>query len=142
MADLYSFISSEQVTVLIPPNSTRTEQQVTAQATASGIVFLARFIAELYQYPDEVASSLNTLAQWFNDYAAVPGVAGISAVQEINSQNELEDKIDVTVVSTSGKSSTVFRTFYPTVDFGNVVYDNFAAAVARQRAQLDAVEAA
>jgi hypothetical protein len=140
MANLYTFINAEQITVFQPPNGSQTMQQVTAEANTSGIIFLHQFLPEVYKIADSVVNTLNGLASGFNEYATVAGVEGIQAVQEIDSQNQLADKIDVTVLSTSGKSSTVFRTTYPMVDFFDTGYLAFIAAVEKQRAQLDAVE--
>jgi hypothetical protein len=142
MADRYSFVSEELVTQIIPPTSSVTEHQVTAQALRSGVGYVARFPKELYVFPDEVALSLNALADGFDTFSAIPGVDGIAAIQEIDTQNQIIDRIDVTVVSTSGKSSTVFRTYYPTVDLPAVRIQAFEHEVARQRAILDAVEGA
>lgn len=142
MAQLYTFISASDVSVFIPPNSSITEHQVTAQANQSGVVFVARFPQELYQYPDQVAETLNALAGGFNTWMAVPGVTGVSTFQDINDSNELVDMTNVTISSTSGKSTTVIEWYYPTVDLANETLNRFEQIVQKYRAELDAVEAA
>lgn len=142
MADKYAFISSEQVTVFFPPNLSLTFQQISAQAIQSGIYFLHMVSETEYKDPAQVASDLNSLAGWLDTFAAQPGVVGISAVQEQNAQNQLEDKLDVTVESTSGRSTTVIRTNYPLVEFETDLFSLFTTAVEQARAELDAVEGA
>lgn len=141
MANLYNFINAEQITVFFPPNGSQTLQQVTAQAIRSGVYFLAQFPKAVYNQEGAVAPFLNGLANGFNSYAIVPGVVGIEAVQEQTQNNQLEDKIDVTVESTSGKSSTVIRTDYPSTDFQSITLEHFVALVESTRAHLDSVEA-
>jgi hypothetical protein len=126
MATLYNFVSSEQIT---------------AQAIKSGVYFLAQFPKNVYNAEGAVAPFLNGLANGFNSYAIVPGVVAISAVQEITANNQLEDKIDVTVESTSGKSTVVIRTDYPSTDFQSITLEHFVALVEATRAHLDSVEA-
>lgn len=140
MANLYDFISSQQITVFIPPNSSENMQQVTARAIESGVSFLAQFPMNVYNTPGATTPFLDELANGFNSYAKVPGVEAIAAVQEIDANNQLADKIDVTVASTSGKSTTVVRTDYPSTDFQSVTLERFVSLVDATRAHLDSVE--
>jgi len=140
MAAAYEFIGAEQVVELVPPASTQQVQQVTARATESGIVFLASFGPDYYARTADVAEYLAQLANGFDQFANVPGVVSIGTIQTINPANQLVNMIDVTVRSTSGKSTTTFEWSYPTVDFFAPVYSRFVAEVDRQIAVLDAVE--
>src|SRR5438876_227842 len=106
MAANYTYISGEPVIVLIPPASSQEMQQVTARANVSGIVFLAEFAQGQLDTPGDVADYLNSLALQFDQYAGTAGVVGLSTVQEMDANNQLVNEINVTVSSTSGRSTS------------------------------------
>ena len=140
MAQAYTFLGSEQVTEILGPTTSEQVQEVTAQAVKSGVVFLARFPPELYIYPDEVALGLNQLAERFDEWSAIPGVAAIATGQDLNPANQLRDYTEITVVSTSGRSSDSFRWVYPVGEFQTV--QPLLDKVKQVRGVLDAVEGA
>lgn len=140
MAQAYSFIGSEQVTEILGPTISQQVQEVTAQAVKSGVVFVARFPPELYIYPNEVQLGLNQLAERFDEWSAIPGVTSIATGQDLTPSNQLHDYTEITVTSTSGKSSDSFRWVYPVGEFQTIqpLLDKVKAV----RKMLDAVEGA
>jgi len=138
VARQYTFISSEQVTVDLSPTETIEEQQVTAQANKSGVVFVSRFDTLSYANAGQTADTLDQLAGRFDTWSAVPGVVAIVSVESITPANMLRLGTEVTVRSTSGKSTTTFNWTYPVAEFSTV--EPFIAAVKAQVAILDAVE--
>ena len=140
MAQQYVFVGSHQVTVDLSPTETIEEQEVQASTVKNGVYFVARFDPTTYANPSEVASILNALAGRFDSWMAVDGVVAIASVENVNAANMLQLGTQITVESTSGKSTTVFDYTYPVAEFNTS--PAFIDAVNRQRAILDAVEGA
>lgn len=138
--NLYTFEYAQLRSRFIPGGRTEPVYQVTAQAIASGVYFFHNFRPNVYAKPAEVAAILNSLAGSLNTWSSVPGVEGMSAVQQIDDQEQFVNKFDVTVSSTSGDSSTVIRYPYPLQDAAHPGTLAFKEAVAQAQAGLDAVE--
>ncbi len=138
MAQQYVFQGSEQVTVILSPTLAVEEQQVTAQAIKSGVVFVERFDMTTYGNPSEVADALNALAGRFDSWANVEGVVSIATGEDINAQNQLANFTEITVESKTGKSTTSFRYVYPVGEFNTL--PAFLDAVRHAVEVLDAVE--
>ena len=116
------------------------EQQVTAQAVKSGVVYVMRFTPDEYNSPDGVSQQLSALAERFDTWMAVDGVEGIASIETINFQNQIQLQTQILVQSSSGRSTTEFVWVYPVADFNTA--NEFAAEVQRVRGTLDAVEGA
>jgi hypothetical protein len=67
-------------------------------------------------------------------------VVSIASVEQLNAANMLQLGTQVTVESTSGKSTTVFAYTYPVAEFNTL--PPFLDAVRRSVAVLDAAEGA
>lgn len=137
---LYTFVAAQLRTRFVPGGGTEQVYQVTAQTIASGIYYFHNFRPAVYEKAGEVATALNSLAGSIDTWNAVPGVAGMSAVQIVDSQDQFVNMFDVTVDSTSGDSSTVIRYRYPLLDAAHPGTASFTDAVNAARATLDAVE--
>ena len=85
-------------------------------------------------------SGQDQLAERFDEWSAIPGVAAIATGQDLTPANQLHDYTEVTVSSTSGRSSQSFRWVYPVGEFQTI--QPFIAKVEQVRQQLDAVEGA
>jgi hypothetical protein len=138
MPQQYAFQGSEQVTVILSPTLAVQEQEVTAQALKSGVIFTERFDLTSYGNADEVAAALNALAGRFDSWSAVTGVVSITTGEDINAQNQLANFTEITVQSTSGKSTTVFRYVYPVGEFNTL--PAFLEQVNKWVGYLNAVE--
>ena len=139
-SSLYTFVNAQLRSRFVPGGGTEQVYQVTAQTIASGIYYFHNFRPAVYEQPGEVVAVLNQLASVLETWNAIPGVAGISAVQVIDTQDQFVNMLDVTVDSTSGDSSTVIRTGYPGIDASRPGTVMFTDEVNAARATLDAVE--
>lgn len=139
----YNFIAAEPTIQVLSPDVVRDAQRVTGQAAVSNVVYSLLFAP----YPTDptgkvvwddqaIASQMELWAGYWDTNSAVPGVAGVSVTQEVDASGQLVDVALVTVLSTSGNSSTLLQ-LYPHDFFP----DTFAPRVEAARAQLDAVEA-
>lgn len=139
----YTFLASEPTLQVLSPELVRDAQRVTASAVASGVVYSLLFAP----YPTDpqgsviwsdelIAEQLALWADYWNQNAAVPGVAGIGVTQEVDAAGALKDVALVTVTSASGRSSAQV-----TVPAAQFLPERFAAFVAPTVAQLNAVEA-
>lgn len=137
---LYTFLGAQLVTRLKPPNDTEQVYQFTAQTNDAGIVFFHNFLPGLYAKPATVVQYANTIATALNAWAQVAGVKSIASEQIIDAQDRFMYQLDVAVTSTSGLSSTVIETDYPSVNDNAQLTAAFKSEVAAARAQLDAVE--
>ena len=138
--NVYTFVAAQLRTRYLPGGNTEQVYQVTAQASASGVYFFHNFRTAVYGEPSQVVAILNSLARTINEWSTEPGVQGMTAVQVIDSQDQFVNMFDVTVVSTSGGSTSVIRVPYPSQDSSHPGTVAFRHAVNDAVAQLDAVE--
>lgn len=137
MAD-YILLGSEPVESMIPGLPPQVEQQVTAQARQSGVIFRARYLPVVYADTSLVVDDLNGLAARFDSWSAIPGVRDITTYQDITPQDQLREVVVVDVQSTSGRSSQTFEWRYPVAEFNTS--EPLIAKVDAVRKSLDAVE--
>jgi hypothetical protein len=105
VADNYDPLSSQSVVELISPTETAEREQVTARAKPSGVVYSVRFPPALFT-PEAVNDLLSVQADFYNRLAAHPYVVGIAELQDIGVNNEIVDKLLVTISSTNGEFTT------------------------------------
>src|SRR5205814_7790904 len=80
--------------------------QYEATAQPSGVVF--RFIlSREISTPDVVAGEAEQWASAFNQKSLVSGVRSISTYSDVNAQNQIEERMSVTVESDSRESTTI-----------------------------------
>lgn len=138
----YSFINSEQITVLLAPTGTDVAYQVTAEDPQSGVIYVVILSKQQYEKePQSVGPYMQEIGAGIHTYSANPNVTGITTVPTIDQNNNVLYRLQVTIVSTSGKSTTQISTDYPLADFENLSIQAFYDLVATTVAQLDAVEA-
>lgn len=139
----YDFLGAEQTVQQLSPELVRDAQRVTARAVESEVTFSLLFAP----YPtdpqgtviwsaDLIAEQLALWAGYWNQNAAVPGVAGIGVTQETDALGALKDVALVVVSSPSGLS-----TAQVTVPASQFLPERFAAFIAPTVAQVAAVEA-
>lgn len=102
MADNYELLSGEHTVELLGATDVQDVYQVTARSVPSGVVYHVRF-PPVIQDATSVRDILAAWAGWYNDAAALPGVVGISTLQDVDLSGQLQDVNEVTVRSTSGK---------------------------------------
>lgn len=138
----YSFINSEQITQLLGPTGTTTAYQITAEDPASGVIYVAILSKQQYEKePASVGPYMQAIGEGIFAFSNVPHVTDMSTLPRIDQNNNVLYELEVTVESTSGKSSTTIIAAYPTADFTNISIQYFEAQVAATVANLDAVEA-
>lgn len=134
MAGGYEILSSETTVELLGATDVQDVFQVTARAQPSGVVFNVRF-PPIIDNPQSIRDILGEWAGWYNDLAALPHVAGLVNLQDIDAAGQINDVTQVTVRSTSGKTN--YTITVPGEDIGSPkAGDDVAAAVAN----LDALE--
>lgn len=147
----YEFLASEPTIQVLSSELVQDAQRITARSIPNGIVYSVLFApyptdptGTVIWTPELINGQLEYWAGTWNGNSMVPGVLGISLSQEVNALGQLEDVALVAVSSTSGKSSTQLtlgpREWLTSVE-GTTLSTSFPEAVARARAQLDAVEA-
>jgi hypothetical protein len=109
----YQHIDSEQITVFVPPNSSKQSWQVRALEPNSGIVFLMVINDKAFHEAGYVKTHGNRLGHCLYDESLVPHVVGIAVRQVQDSQNQLKNELNVTVESTSGNSTGTITVPYP-----------------------------
>lgn len=109
----YEHLDSQQITVFVPPNSSRQAWQIRGVEPNSGIVFLSQVNDKAFRSGNYVAPHMNRLGHVLYDESQVPGVVGISVRQVTDGQLQQVNELDVTVESTSGNSTGRITVPYP-----------------------------
>lgn len=135
MASTFKDVFAIPTTELLGGGQTQPAQQVSARAIPSGITF-SLVIATADYTPQRIPLILGPVSEAVNNANDVPGVADLNLYQDVNNQGQFVNRLDVTVESSSGRSSAIIHPAY-----GSLFGDGFAAAVAKERDNLDAVEA-
>ncbi len=131
----YNTIKSGPDIELLGIDDVQDVQAVKLEALPSHVVFTLRFLPEGY-VPSLVASLSRQFAGYFNQMAAIPGVAGVSTFQDVNDADVLDDVMRIVVKSTSGKQTFPIEEH----QFGRDL-DLIAQEVAAKVAELDQIEA-
>lgn len=135
MATEYEMIGANATVEVVGGGATRNVRQITARAQPSGVVFTIVVDAADYT-PARLRLVLPTIAQALNEAADVDGVVDISVYQDVNAAGQFVNKVTATVESESGNSSEEIHPAY-----GMIFDTRFADAVAKARANMDAIEA-
>lgn len=109
----YDHLDSQQITVFVPPNSSRTAWQIRGVEPNSGIVFLGIVNEKAFKAGNYVAPHMNRLGHILYVESQVPNVVGISVRQVTNDQLQQVNELDVSVQSTSGNSTGRITVPYP-----------------------------
>jgi hypothetical protein len=104
LASSYEILSGEHTVELIGATDVQDVYQVTARVIPAGTVFHVRF-TPVIDNPDSIRDILTVWAGWYNDIAALPGVVGVSNLQDIDASGQLNDIAEITVRSNSGRLS-------------------------------------
>lgn len=102
MAANYTPLTSETTTEISPANTLIDVLSVAAQAIPSGIVFHVRFPPAIND-PASVAGILSAWADEMNDINAQPGVVNVTWIQDIDANDQLVDRIAITIASDNGQ---------------------------------------
>lgn len=135
MASNFEILASARVSEYVSPTVSQDVLEVTARALPSGIVFYVRF-PPVIDDPVNIAEITGTWAGWLNELNATPGVVSVSWIQDIDASDQIRDRLSVTIDSTDGRMQFT-RDDIPLSDS----VAQWQAAVAKTRAQLDAIEA-
>lgn len=118
--------------------------RVTWTATPSDVTFSLLFAPVNIWTPADVDAQGDLWADRWNKNAAVPGVAGIVVTQRVDAADNLVDVAQVTVVSTSGNSTSLIMVpvneWLPSVA-GTSLTTSFGDVIGAEVARLDAIEA-
>jgi hypothetical protein len=109
----YQHLDSQQITIYVPPNSSRQAWQVRGVEPNSGIVFLSIINNNAFHEAGYVKTHMNRLGACLYDESLVADVVGIGVRQVQDAQNQLKNELDVTVQSTSGDSTGRITVPYP-----------------------------
>ena len=135
MADNFDVLGSTWAEELQPDGSTIDVQQVQIKATPSGVVFAVRIpVAALSD--QAVVAAATPLADVFNGTAGIAQVMSITTLQETNTAGQLEDVVQATIRSTSGKSTSLVE-----LPLTEVLRGRLPEAVGVLVAELDEIEA-
>lgn len=127
MAGDFEVLAGESTVELIGATDVQDVYQVTARALPSGVVYHVRFPPAIND-PESIRVILGEWATQYNALVALPGVVGVSTLQDVDAAGQISDVTDVTVRSNSGRlSSTVEIKAFSVVD-GNLT-DLLAEAV-------------
>lgn len=140
MAEYYTFVDAEPVTVFVPPNSSHRAMQVRGMEPHTGIYFLSIMSRKSYLDAAFRNVHMNAIGRAIYQDAQTPNVTGISVRQTQDSQTQLRNELDVDVSSTSGRSSGRITLPYPRADHVAADVGAFRAAVAAEVHLLDAAE--
>lgn len=135
MATTFEFVNAVPTDQILGGGQTQPVQQVTARAIPSGVQF-STVVAQVDYKPGPLGIILSTIAKAINKANAVPGVADVNLYQDVNNQGQFQNRLDVTVQSTSGNSSAIIHPVY-----GALFDARFAEAVQAERDLLDSIEA-
>lgn len=137
----YSFINSEQVTLLLAPTGTQIAYQLTAEEPMSGVIFVVILTQQQYEKePASVGPYMQAIGEGIHVFSVTPHVVGLTTISQVDQNNNIAYLLQVTVESTSGKSTTQILANYPISDFVNLSIQEFDALIAKTVAELDAVE--
>lgn len=138
------FIINEPTIQTIGTDIVRDAFRVTWRAQPSGVVYSLLFAPVEIWTPAQVQAQGDLWAGRWNQNAAVPGVAGIVVTQRVDVTDNLVDVANVTVVSTSGNSSSLIfvpvQQWLPSVE-GTTLTTSFPSVIRAEVARLDAIEA-
>jgi hypothetical protein len=140
MAEFYTYVDAEPVTIFVPPNSSHRAMQVRGVEPHTGIYFLSIMSNKGYLDAAFRNVHMNTLGRAIYQDAQTPHVTGISVRQEQDSQTQLRNALDVDVESTSGRSSGRITLPYPRVAHVADDVAHFRSVVAAEVRLLDAAE--
>ena len=101
----YEVLSSETTVELLGVSDVLDVQQVTARALPSNVVFHVRFSGPQFT-PTDVAYFLGRFSGYFNALSAIPNVVGVTTFEDIDAAGQLQDMMQVTVRSDSGRMSS------------------------------------
>lgn len=134
MADNFDVLGSRATEEVQPDGTTIDVQQVDCKATPSGVVFGVR--VPLATFSDgAVLAAASPLADTFNEVATLPAVTSVSMVQDVTPLGGIEDRVQATIVSTSGKSSSIVD-----MPLSEVQRGRLPEAVGALQGELDEVE--
>lgn len=136
----YEHIDSMQITVYVPPNSSRHAWQIRGLEPNTGIVFLGIVNDKAFRSGTYVAPHMNRIGHILYVESQVANVVGISVRQVTDDQLQQKNELDVSVQSTSGNSTGRVTVPYP--DAGDLPGSvaRFTALVKAEVAVLDANE--
>lgn len=141
--EYYQFVNAEQITQLVPPTGTQLAYQVTGEDPTTGIVYVGILTQKQYETdPAGTAGYMAYLGRIIHTFSTYPHVTGMSTRPVIDQNNNVGYWLQVTVVSTSGLSTTQILAPYPVGVSEAAAIAAFDAQVAATVAQLDAVEVA
>lgn len=135
MAGNFTVLSQQSVVQLIGGTQVVDAEQVMIETSPSGIVFPLLF-AHGKADAETVAALAANYATQLEAAMADDAVGAIVISQDVNPANQLIDLLEITALSTSGRSSKVITS-------PALIYDAFVIIGAAQgaRAELDAIEA-
>lgn len=139
MADTYTVLESERVSVTLPSGDVRDGQDATIQANQSGVIFHVVIVVneETFADPARLAAAIDGVAAPYTGYfdhdVTVPGVQDLSTFQDFDAQNNLRSVLSVVVGATNNDAVRTTRT----APFTDAIPDRFEALVAETRAALD-----
>jgi len=135
MATLYDVLSGLTTTQLIGTTQTQDVELYTLQAKPSGVVFYVRIPADFLDSGllDSLASNE---AELYNAIAAIPHVQAVSMYEDITAANQINDRLVLTIASSSGRSTVTRDDQSFNLDPGYM-----AGVVAGIVGELDAIEA-
>jgi hypothetical protein len=123
------------VTVLKSDGTTARWNEYAATADPSGTVFRFRLDPKIASL-DVVNGETDQWASAFNQKSLVSGVRSIATYQDVNAQNQVVERMIVTVESDSGASTAELD--LPQSELQSTAFND---AVEAEREQLNAVEA-
>lgn len=104
----YEPLAGEHTVELLGATDVQDVYQVTARAIPSGVVYHVRF-PPVIQDPTTVSVVLTEWATQYNALAAVPGVVGVSTLQDVDAAGQLNDITQITVSSATGRFTAVIE---------------------------------
>jgi hypothetical protein len=134
VADNYDILSTQRIVQLVGGTQVVDADQVMVQTKPSGVVFPL-----LFAPGGAVAGTVGPLAERYSTQLetalANSAVGGIVIVQDVNPSDQLIDVMEITALSTSGRSSRV-------ISEGVFLYDAalIIAVAEAARRELDALE--
>jgi hypothetical protein len=135
VAENFDTLGTQRIVQLVGGTQVVDADQVMIQTKPSGIVFPL-----IFNPGEAVPGTVQPLAEHYATQLelalADAAVAGIVIVQDVNASNQLVDVMEITAVSTSGRSSRVISSPIPTYDSSIII--NVAQAAQKE---LDALEA-
>lgn len=138
MPGRFTVLSSQPTLNILGGGETEDAQQFVAQATQSGSVFTARIPLALYEARDFVSYTDDVLegrAVFLDILAAMPEVASVGIVQGVTAGDQLQDALQVTVVSASGRQTFTL----PDIPFPTDLSD-VQARIAAKAGELNQLE--